>query len=123
MLAQGLSRTLLSLDISGCKKVGSGDALISFSNLKELNISGMTFVSVLAHIEGVISLDFDNLKHLKLLEKLNMSLTGKHTMYTMNVVAGLAHLKWLNLHGCQHLKEDHLKVMARDLPSLTIFSR
>lgn len=55
-------------------------------------------------------MDFSNLRSLKNLERLNMALTGKHTMETMNVIASLHSLKWLNLHGCKHLQEEHLKV-------------
>lgn len=41
VLAQGLAKSLYSLDISECNKVGAGDAIVAFSGLTELNLSGM----------------------------------------------------------------------------------
>lgn len=110
VLAEGLSGTVTSLDISGCNQVGSGDALVAFSRLEELHLEGMMLCCRFTNAQGLTSIDFSNLNHLRTLRKLNMALTGKHTLSTMEAVAGLSNLVWLNLHGCQHLREDHLKV-------------
>eukprot|EP01127_Copromyxa_protea_P022628 TRINITY_DN8228_c0_g1_i1.p1 TRINITY_DN8228_c0_g1~~TRINITY_DN8228_c0_g1_i1.p1 ORF type:complete len:729 (-),score=97.74 TRINITY_DN8228_c0_g1_i1:22-2055(-) len=100
ILADGLSKTLQCLDISECTNVGSADALSAFTELKELSL------------EGLSNMDFSNLWHLKKLEKLNMALTGKHVIETIIVISKLSQLKWLNLHGCQHFKENLLKPLT-----------
>jgi hypothetical protein len=74
------------------------------------------------NLKGLTALDFSILRHLKNLEKLNMPLTGKHSVDTMKVVGGLSKLQWLNLHGCQHLREEHLQVGEFPFFSLTTSS-